>query len=56
MRPKDQLKTVTVLTVGYIVDSGCIRWSSAPVYYCEHKQKVKTGEAWEQGYIFYKVM
>ena len=20
------------------------------VYYCEHKWKVKTGEAWEQGY------
>ena len=26
-------------TVGYIVDSGCICWSSAPVYYCEHKQR-----------------
>ena len=24
-------------------------WSSAPMYYCERKQKVKAGEAWEQG-------
>ena len=27
------------------------RRSSAPVYYCERKRKVKTGEAWEQGYF-----
>ena len=26
------------------------RRSSAPVYYCERKRKVKTGEAWERGY------
>ena len=25
-------------------------WSSALVYFCERKQKVKTGEAWERGY------
>ena len=25
--------------------------SSAPMYYCEHKWKVKTGEAWERGYL-----
>ena len=24
--------------------------SSAPVYYCERKRKIKTGEAWERGY------
>ena len=24
-------------------------WSSAPVYYCEHKRKLKGREAWEQG-------
>ena len=24
--------------------------SSAPVYYCEHKRKIETGEAWERGY------
>ena len=30
-------------------------WSSALVYYCEYKRKVKTGEAWEQGcrYVIY---
>ena len=31
----------------------CIHnWSSAPVYYCEHKQKVqkKMGEVWDWGY------
>ena len=26
-----------------------IRQSSTPMYYCEHKQKVKVGEAWERG-------
>ena len=26
-------------------------WSSAPMYYCKHKRKVKAGEAWERGYI-----
>jgi len=24
-------------------------WSSTPVYYCEHKRKLKGREAWEQG-------
>ena len=24
--------------------------SSTPMYYCERKRKVKTGEAWEHGY------
>ena len=26
-----------------------LRQSSTPMYYCERKQNVKTGEAWEQG-------
>ena len=32
-------------------DTSTLQMSSAPVYYCEHKWKVKMGEAWERGYI-----
>ena len=30
-------------------------WVFHPVYYCECKQKVKMGEAWEQGYTLYSL-
>ena len=26
-------------------------WSSDSVYYCERKREIKTGEAWDQGYL-----
>ena len=31
----------------------CFGWSSTPVYYCECKWEIKTGEAWEQCYLFH---
>ena len=31
----------------HVMNAPIFRHFSTPVYYCEHKQKVKTGEVWE---------
>ena len=33
----------------HVMCAPIFRQSSTPMYYCEHKQNVKTCEAWEQG-------
>ena len=38
------------LPFAFTIIHGIEDWRNAPMYYCEHKWKVKTGEAWERGY------
>ena len=38
------------LPFAFTIIHGIEDWRNAPVYYCERKRKVKTGEAWERGY------
>ena len=35
----------------HVMCAPIFRQSSTPMYYCERKQNVKTGEAWEQGVL-----